>query len=62
LKLAIADYKRAPDLDDVAVPGGRDLRKAVQRRGHLALEWAELVRARDALLKAVDVREGDLAD
>ena len=60
LKLAIADYARAPDLDDVAVPDGRDLRKAVQRRGHLALQWAELMRAREALLAAVDVSKGDV--
>jgi hypothetical protein len=62
LKLAISDYGRAPDLDDVAVPGGRDLNKAVQRRGHLALKWAELTRARDALTKAVDTSKGDVSE
>lgn len=62
LKLAISDYDRAPNLDDVAVPEGRDLNKAVQRRGHLGLKWAELVRARDALTKAVDVSKGDLSE
>jgi hypothetical protein len=61
LKVAIAQYERAPNLDDVAVPGGRDLNKAVQRRGHLALNWAELVRAREAVAKAVDVSKGDLS-
>jgi hypothetical protein len=60
LKLAIADYERAPDLDDIAVPGGRDPRTAVQRRGHLALHWPELVRARAALAGAVDVSKGDI--
>ena len=60
--MAIADYERAPDLDDVAVPGGRNLRQAVQRRGHLALEWAELVRARDALVEALDTSKGDLSE
>jgi hypothetical protein len=61
LKLAIADYDRAPELDDVAVPGGRNLRKAVQRRGHLALTWPELTRAREALVKSLDVSKGDLS-
>jgi hypothetical protein len=62
LKLAIVDFGRCPGLDDLAAPGGRDLRKAVQRRGHLALEWAELIRARDALRVAVDLSKGDLLD
>lgn len=62
LKVAIAQYERAPNLDDIAVPGGRDLNKAVQRRGHLALNWAELVRAREAIAKAVDVSKGDLSE
>jgi hypothetical protein len=62
LKLAIADYERASDLADVAIPGGRDLNKAVQRRGHLALKWHELMRAREALANAIDVSKGDLAE
>lgn len=60
LKLAIAEYERAPALSDIEEPGGRNLSKSVQRRGHLALRWGELVRARDALEKAFDPALGDI--
>src|SRR5687768_16074717 len=30
-KLAIADYERCPTLADINVPGGRDLKRSVQR-------------------------------
>ena len=60
LKLAIADFERAPDLTDVQEPNGRDLNKSVQRRSHMALEWSELQRARVALETAFDGSKGDL--
>ncbi len=60
LKLAIADYNRAPDLGDIEEPGGRDLHKSVQRRSHMELRWGELVRARAALEEAYDALKGDL--
>ena len=60
LKLAIADFARAPNLTDVQEPNGRDLSKSVQRRSHMALNWNELQRARSALEKAYDSSQGVL--
>ena len=60
LKLAIADYDRAPALDDLQSVGGRDLNKAVQRRSHMKLDWAELQAAKQALEKAFEASKGDL--
>jgi hypothetical protein len=59
LKLAIADYDRAPTLDDIEEPGGRDLSKSVQRRGQMKLRWGEYARARDALERAFEPALGD---
>lgn len=60
LKLAIADYDRAPDLDDIEEPGGRDLSKSVQRQSHIKLRWHEYERAREALRQAYDPSSGDI--
>jgi hypothetical protein len=59
LKLGIADYARAPDLEDIQEPGGRPLKKSVQRQSHISLKWAELTRAREALEEACDDSLGD---
>ena len=53
-KLAIADYERCPTLADINVPGGRDLKRSVQRQSHIGLKWPELQRAREALEAAFD--------
>jgi len=58
-KIAIADYERCPDLDDISVPGGRNLKRSVQRQSHIGLKWPELQRAREALEKAFDASLGD---
>ncbi len=59
LKLAIADYSRAPDLVDICEPDGRDLRKSVQRQSHIELRWGEYMRAREALDHTYDPALGD---
>lgn len=60
LKLAIADYHRAPELADIQEPGGRDLKKSVQRQSHIKLRWGEYSLARSALEHTVDLDQGDL--
>jgi hypothetical protein len=60
LILAIADYDRALDLDEIAVPGGRNLSASVQRQSHIELDWAEYERARDGLEAACDPSQGDI--
>lgn len=59
LRLAIADYNRAPELSDMQEPGGRDLSRSVQRQSHIELRWGEYVRACDALQAAYDPAQGD---
>jgi hypothetical protein len=59
LRLGIADYARAPDLEDIQETGGRELKKSVQRQSHIKLGWAELLRARQALESAFDATRGD---
>jgi hypothetical protein len=58
-KIAIADYDRCPTLEDINVPGNRDLRRSVQRQSHIGLKWEELQRARKALEAAFDPALGD---
>ncbi|HEX5468573.1 MAG TPA: hypothetical protein VFW80_05965 [Gaiellaceae bacterium] len=58
-KIAIADYDRCPGLADIEEPGGRILRKSVQRQSHIGLHWKEYVLARDALNEAFDPSRGD---
>jgi hypothetical protein len=60
LTLAIADYARAPDLDEISEAGDRDLSKSVQRQSHIELTWDEFARARDLLKAAYDPSQGDL--
>ncbi len=60
LRLAIADYERAPELSDIEEPGGRDLSKSVQRQSHIELHWGEYMRARNVLEAACDPTQGDL--
>lgn len=60
LRIAIADYQRAPDLVDIYEPGGRDLKQSVRRQSHIELRWDEYVRARDALRAACDRALGDI--
>jgi hypothetical protein len=60
LLLAIADYDRAPDLDDICEDGGRDLSKSVRRQSHIELHWGEYAQARDLLNAASDPVQGDL--
>ena len=61
LMLAIADYDRAPDLEeDIEEPGGRDLSQSVGRQSHIELKWGEFARARELLEKACDQGRGDL--
>jgi hypothetical protein len=60
LILAIADYGRALDLDEIEVPGGRNLSASVQRQSHIKLQWAEYERARAGLEAACDPSLGDI--
>jgi hypothetical protein len=60
LLVAIADYDRAPDLEDIRGADGRDLSKSVQRQSHIELRWDEYARARDLLKAAADPSKGDL--
>jgi hypothetical protein len=61
-KIAIADYERCPQLADIEKPGGRSLRKSVQRQSHIGLRWKEYVLARDALNATFDPSRGDRGD
>jgi hypothetical protein len=60
LILAVADYDRALDLDDIEEPGGRDLSASVQRQSHIVLHWGEYERARAGLEAACDPSQGDI--
>ncbi len=62
LKIAIANYERAPDLEDIEELGGRNLRKSVRRQSHIELRWGEYARARDALTRACDTHLGDVCE
>jgi hypothetical protein len=60
LILAIADYDRALDLDEIEDPGGRELSASVRRQSHIALDWQEYERARAGLEAACDPSLGDI--
>jgi hypothetical protein len=60
LVLAIASYDRAPSLDEIEQPGGRDFSKSVQRQSHIELHWEEYARARAALEAACSASQGDI--
>jgi hypothetical protein len=59
-RIAIADYDRCPTLDDIAEPGGRNLRSSVQRQSHISLRWGEYQLAKALLEDAFDASLGDL--
>ena len=51
-KVMHVPYARAPRLDDLAIPGGRDLRISIRQQGHLGLSDAEYDRAVESLRAA----------
>jgi hypothetical protein len=60
LELAIADADRAPSLEDIEEPGGRNLSESVQRESQIELRRGEYARARAALEQACDPARGDV--
>jgi hypothetical protein len=59
LYLGIADYERAPRLDEIEEPGGRQLSQSVTQKSHIQLRWGEWIRAKEALEAACDPALGD---
>ena len=61
-KIMIKDIDRAPHLDVLNVPGGKDFRKTVMQMDYAILEDAEYERALNAIEAAYDESKGDKRD
>ena len=59
-KLMIRDFDRAPDVEVLNAPGGRDFRKTVMQLDYTFLEDDEYERAVEALVMAADPSRGDI--
>lgn len=62
VKIMIKDIERAPHLDVLNVPGGKDFRKTVMQMDKAILEDAEFERALSAIEAAYDESKGDIRD
>lgn len=62
VKIMIKDIERAPSLDVLNLPGGRDFRKVVMKMDYVILEDAEYERALQAIEAAYDESKGDIRD
>ena len=59
-RLMIKDIDRAPSIDVLNVPDGRDFRNTVQQMDYAVLEDAEYERALNAIESAIDEEKGDI--
>ena len=61
-RIAIADIERGVELDELNVPGERDLRQSIRQQSHIRLSHGEYDRALAALCVRVDEGAGDFVD